>query len=179
MWNQVQLDGVWYDDDFTYYQTDLTNGNYDKAKNVFLMGQVNGISITEYNKYKPYTRINTVGKNLTKADREFLLNYGRIKTQTKQQSIQQPERKKEEEKSIKDEVGDEFKPKTEQQVQEERQVESMWQTRFQSWDRDTAVLPDGAKKKAEAVQVMQDLQRQQDKEKQNQEQIENQAHEQR
>ena len=85
----------------------------------------------------------------------------------------------EESESIKDEIGDEFKPKTEQQKQEERQVESMWQNRFQSWDRDTAILPDGAKKKSEAVQVMQDLQRQQDKEKQNQEQLDNQNNDQR
>lgn len=85
----------------------------------------------------------------------------------------------EESESIKDEIGDEFKPKTEQQQQEERQVESMWQNRFQSWDRDTAILPDGAKKKSEAVKVMQDIQRQQDKEKQNQEQLDNQNNDQR
>ena len=111
---------------------------------------------------------------------EFMeLEYS-IAEKTRQEREEQ-EIKCEESESIKDEIGDEFKPKTEQQEQEERQVESMWQNRFQSWDRDTAVLPDGAKKKAEAVQVMQDLQRQQDKdkEKQNQEQLDNQNNDQR
>ena len=99
-----------------------------------------------------------------------------VKTRQKRN---EQEKRHEESESIKDEIGDEFKPKTELQQQEERQVESMWQNRFQSWDRDTAVLPDGAKKKTEAVQVMQDLQRQQDKEKQNQEQLDNQNNDQR
>ena len=67
----------------------------------------------------------------------------------------------------------------EPQEKEEQQVEAMWQNRFQSWDRDTAILPDGAKKKSEAVQVMQDLQRQQDKYKPNQENIKNQTNGQR
>lgn len=61
-----------------------------------------------------------------------------------------------------------------EKTRKEREVELIWQNRFQSWDRDKAVLTDGAKKESEAVQVMQDLQRQQDKEKQNQEQFNNQ-----
>lgn len=177
-WNQVNLDGTWYDDDFTYYQTALATGSFDKC-DAFLMGMEGNIPYTEYAGYKAYTQTEPVGKPYSRSDKKFLLNYGRTQQQIKQQSIQQPEKEKPQEESIKDEVGDEFKPKTEQQQQEERQVESMWQNRFQSWDRDTAVLPDGAKKKTEAVQVMQDLQRQQDKEKQNQEQLDNQNNDQR
>ena len=81
----------------------------------------------------------------------------------------QPEKEKPQEESIKDEIGDEFKPKTEQQKQEERQVESMWQNRFQSWDRNTVNLPNSAKRKEEAVRVMQDIERErreQDREQQ-------------
>ena len=65
----------------------------------------------------------------------------------------------EEPESIKDEVGDEFQPKTEAQKHEEQQVEAMWQSRFQSWDRDSINLPNGAKRKEEAVQVIQDIER--------------------
>ncbi len=61
--------------------------------------------------------------------------------------------------SIKDEVGDEFKPKTEEQQQEEQQVETMWQNRFQAWDRESITLPNADKKKQEAVQAMQDVER--------------------
>ena len=178
-WNQVKLDGIWYDDDFTNYRKALTQDDLD-ACYCFLMGaRADGISSTRYVGYETKNKLHDVGKAPTIEKRKELLSYGRPQQQTKQQSIQQPEREKPQEESIKDEIGDEFKPKTEQQGQEERQVESMWQNRFQSWDRDTAVLPDGAKKKAEAVQVMQDLQRQQDKEKQNQEQLDNQNNDQR
>lgn len=59
----------------------------------------------------------------------------------------------EEEESIRDEVGDENKPKT----QAQQQVDDMWQNRFQSWDRDVMTLPNGAKKKKEAVPVMQNI----------------------
>lgn len=64
-----------------------------------------------------------------------------------------------EEESIRDEVGDEFKPKTEGQEQEEVQVETMWQNRFQSWDRNSVNFPNSAKRKEEAVRVMQDIER--------------------
>ena len=176
-WNQVKLDGLWYDDDFTNYQSYLAQGDLDKSSKRFLCGQVNGKSI--FAGLKTYSKTlnqpTNVGKNYSLEDKKFLLNYGQVK----QQTLQPQEKVKPQEKSIKDEVGDELKPKTEQQKYEEQQVETMWQNRFQSWDRDTAVLPDGAKKKTEAIQVMQDLQRQQDREKQNQEQLENQANEQR
>ena len=68
-----------------------------------------------------------------------------------------PEIKHEEEESIKDEVGDEFKPETETQQQEQQQVETMWQNRFQSWDRKSITLLNTDKKKEEAVQAMQDV----------------------
>lgn len=66
-----------------------------------------------------------------------------------------------EQESIKDEVGDELRPKTEQQKQEEQKVQVMWQNRFQSWDRDTINLPNGAKRKEEAVKVIRDIEREQ------------------
>ena len=72
----------------------------------------------------------------------------------------------EESESIKDEIGDEFKPKTEQQEQEEQQVETMWQNRFQSWDRDTINLPKSAKRKEEAVQIMKNIEKEKELEEQ-------------
>ena len=177
MWNQVQLDGVWYDDDFTYYQTALANGDLDKAKNVFLMGEVNGISITEYNKYKPYVKTNSVGKNLTKADREFLLNYGRNRQQAKQQSIQEQQKEQTRTETIKDEVGDEFKPKTQEQQQNEQEAEAKWMNSFQACDQAVAKMQDGAKKKQEVVQLIQNLEkeRKQEQNRQIQEENENQV----
>ena len=178
-WSQVKLDGVWYDDDFTNYRESLSQEDLDTCY-CFLMGaRTDGISSTRYVGYETKKKLHDVGKAPAIEKRKELLSYGRSQQQSKQQSIQQLEKEKPQEESIKDEIEDEFKPKTEQQKQDERQVESMWQNRFQSWDRDTAVLPDGAKKKSEAVQVMQDLQRQQDKEKQNQEQLDNQNNDQR
>ena len=61
--------------------------------------------------------------------------------------------------NIRDEIGDEFQPKTEAQEQEEQRVEAMWQNRFQSWDRNAINLPNGAKRKEEAVKVIQDIER--------------------
>ncbi len=178
-WSQVRLDGVWYDDDFTNYRESLSKDDLD-ACHCFLMGaRSDGISSTKYVGYETRDKLHNVGKTPSISDKKFLLRYGRVQQQVNQQSIQESEKVKPQEKSIKDEIGDEVKPETEQQKQEEQQVETMWKNRFQSWDRDTAVLPDGAKRKVEVVRVMQDLQRQQDKEKQDQEQIENQANDQR
>ena len=90
-------------------------------------------------------------------------------TREKIQSETEQEIAPREEESIKDEVGDEFEPKTERQEQEEAQVEAMWQNRFQSWDRNTVNLPNSAKRKEEAVRVMQDIERErreQDREQQ-------------
>lgn len=75
------------------------------------------------------------------------------------QERQDQEIKHEEQETIKDEIGDEFQPKTEAQEQEEQQVEAMWQNRFQSWDRNTINLPNGAKRKEEAVKIIQDIER--------------------
>lgn len=63
----------------------------------------------------------------------------------------------EKEMGIKDEVGDEFQPEIEAEKQEERQVEVMWQNRFQSWDRDVANLPNSAKRKATAMKAMKEI----------------------
>ena len=75
-WNQVKLDGFWYDDDFTNYQTHLANDNLDKCQ-YFLIGSVNGIPLTEAVGYKTNKKQNPVSKNLSKADKKSLLNYGR------------------------------------------------------------------------------------------------------
>lgn len=72
----------------------------------------------------------------------------------------------EESESIKDEIGDEFKAKTESQEQEEQQVETMWQNRFQSWDRDAVNLPNSAKRKQETVQIMKNIEKEKELEEQ-------------
>lgn len=76
------------------------------------------------------------------------------------QARQEQELEQEKQDSIKDEVGDEFQPKTETEKQEEQQVEAMWQNKFQSWDRDAVNLPNSAKRKEEAVKIIQDIERQ-------------------
>lgn len=178
MWKQVKLDGRWYDDDFTYYQTTLARGNFEKC-GAFLMGQENGMSITEYNKYKAYTKVNTVGKNLTQGDREFLLNYGRVQQQAQQQSVQPHEKERPHEESIKDEVGDEFKPKSQEQQNNEQEAETKWMNSFQACDRQVEKMRDGAKKKQEVVKLIQDLEQKRRQEKNEETQEENQNNEQR
>lgn len=137
IWNQVKLDGVWYDDDFTYYQTSLANGDFDKAKAAFLMGKEKGISITEYNRYKPYGKTNAVGNNLTKTARENLLNYGRNRQQN------------------------------------EQEAETKWMNSFQACDQAVAKMQDGAKKKQEVVQLIQNLEKEHKQEQNKQIQEEN------
>ncbi len=88
------------------------------------------------------------------------------------QERQGQEIKHEESESIKDQVGAELKPKTESQKQEEQQVEAMWQNKFQSWDRDSVNLPNSAKRKEEAVKVIQDIERQKAQQEKQQEQEE-------
>ena len=61
-WNQVKLDGIWYDDDFTQYQGAFAAGNIDRC-GAFLMGMENGVSVSKYNDYRAFTKINDVGKN--------------------------------------------------------------------------------------------------------------------
>jgi len=63
------------------------------------------------------------------------------------------------EESFRDEIGDKDRSKTEQEKQEEERIEVMWQSRFQSWDRDSINLPNGAKRKEEVVKVMQDIEK--------------------
>lgn len=72
---------------------------------------------------------------------------------------EEKQRQQERSESIKDEIGDEFKPK---KKQEEQQTETVWQNRFQSWDRDSVELPNSAKRKEEAIQAIQDTQKQKD-----------------
>ncbi len=88
------------------------------------------------------------------------------------QERQEQEIKHEESESIKDEVGDELKPKTESRQQEEQQVEAMWQNKFQSWDRNSVNLPNSAKRKEEAVKVIQDIERKKVQQEKQQEQEE-------
>lgn len=91
-WNQVKLDGMWYDDDFTNYQSYLSQGNLDKSSKRFLCGQIDGKS--EFSRLKMYSRTcnqsQDVGKSYSVADKKFLLNYGRVQTQ--QQSVQPHEK---------------------------------------------------------------------------------------
>jgi hypothetical protein len=88
------------------------------------------------------------------------------KTRQERQEI-----KNEKSESIKDEVGDELKPKTESRQQEEEQkTKTMWQNRFQSWDRNSVNLPNSAKRKEEAVKVVQDIERKKTQQEKHQEQ---------
>lgn len=102
-------------------------------------------------------------KNLTPENIESLIQQQKKAAEVRRKQLraekdkEDPEIKHEEEESIKDEVGDEFKPETEAQQQEQQQVETMWQNRFQSWDRKSITLPNADKKKEEAVQAMQDV----------------------
>ena len=111
-------------------------------------------------------------KNLTPEKIESLIQQQkkiaeeRRKQLATQQNKGEEELQPEEQESIRDEVGDENKPKTQAQQQEQQQVEVMWQNRFQSWDRDVMTLPNGAKKKEEAVPVMQGIAEKKDKEMQ-------------
>lgn len=102
-------------------------------------------------------------KNLTPENIESLIQQQKKAAEVRRKQLraekdkEDPEIKHEEEESIKDEVGDEFKLETEAQQQEQQQVETMWQNRFQSWDRKSITLPNADKKKEEAVQAMQDV----------------------
>ena len=104
-------------------------------------------------------------KNLTPENIEALIQQQKRAAEVRRNQLSaeqnkgQQEIEPQEQESIKDEIGDEFKPKTQQQEQEEQQVETMWQNRFQLWDRDSVNLPNGAKRKEEAVKVIQDIER--------------------
>ena len=117
-------------------------------------------------------------ENKTKMSPEQIDEYMKLEYTGAAKTRQEREEKEiifEETESIKDEIGDEFKNKTEQQEQEEQQVETMWQNRFQSWDRDSVNLPNSAKKKEEAVQIMKNIEKEKELEQQKkQEEIEEQ-----
>lgn len=174
-WNQVKLDGVWYDDDFTNYQTYLSRGELDKSFKRFLGGQIDGKS--EFSSIETYEKtlnsVHSVGKTFSTKDKSFLLNYGR----EKQQTIQELEKRQEQEQSIKDEVGDELKPKTQEQQQNEQEAEAKWMNSFQACDQVVAKMQNGAKKKQEVVQLIQNLEqeRKQEQNRQIQEENENQV----
>ena len=178
-WNQVKLDGVWYDDDFTNYREALSTNNLDLC-HCFLMGaRSDGISSTKYVGYETKQKIHSVGKIPSLADKKYLLNYGHVKQQTHQQSIQPQEREKPPEKSIKDQVGDEYKPKTQEEQQNEQDAQTLWMNRLQTCDKTVDNMPEGAKKKQEVVQLIQNLEQEKRQERDAQIQEENQSPEQR
>mgnify|MGYP003301793235 CR=1 FL=1 len=175
-WNQVKLDGMWYDDDFTNYQSYLAQGNLDKSIKRFLCGQVDGKS--EFSKLKTYSRTlnrpQEVGKNYSVADKKFLLNYGRVQQKAQQQVVQPHEKERPPEESIKDEVGDETKTKTQSQQQDEQQAEAIWMNRLQTNNDNVARMQDGAKKQQDVVKLIQDLDREHRQDRNQQIQEENQ-----
>ncbi len=155
-WNQIKLDDVWYDDDFTYYQTSLSLGQFDKCV-AFLMGTEGNVPFTKYAGYVPYTETHNVGKPFKMADKKFLLNYGRDRQQPKQQTVQETEKMHQQDQSIKDEVGDEFKTKTQEEKQNEQDAQTLWMNRLQECDKTVDKMPEGAKKKQEVVKLIQIL----------------------
>lgn len=171
-WNQVQLDGIWYDDDFTSYQGLLAKDQLDKCQ-AFLMGAVNGVTLTDYNKYVAYNRVQSVGKNLSLTDKKTLLNYGRVQQQTQQQSVQPQEKERPPEETIKDEVGDEFKTKTQQQKQQEQEAATEWMNRIGTIAQEVDKTNSGVNGKQEVAQLIKDLDKKRQKE-QNKEQEEQQ-----
>ena len=155
-WNQVKLDGQWYDDDFTNYEGYLAQDKLATASQRFLCGEENGkseFSLIDLYK-KSYTKINKVGKKLSRDEKKTFLNYGRAK----QQTIQSPEKIKEKEESIRDEVGDEHIPETKAQQQERKDAETEWMNRIGSIAQEVDKTNAGVKGKQEVVQLAQELQ---------------------
>lgn len=166
-WNQVQLDGVWYDDDFTLYQAYLSQDRTDMARKVFLCGQGKFQSMDMHK--KTYTKTHEVGKILSSENKEILLNYGRVKQQVQQQTIQPHEKERPPEETIKDEVGDEFKTKTQQQKQQEQEAATEWMNRIGTVAQEVDKTNAGVNGKQEVAQLIKDLDKKQQKE-QNKEQ---------
>ncbi len=174
-WNQVKLDGIWYDDDFTNYRKFLSTNNLDLC-HCFLMGvRTDGISSSKYIGYETHRKSHSVGKNPPLSDKKYFLTYGHVK----QQSIQPQEKEKTSEKSIKDQVGDEYKPKTQEEQQDEQDTQTLWINRLQACDKTVDNMPEGAKKKQEIVQLIQILEQEKRQERDEQIQVENQSPEQR
>lgn len=153
-WNQVKLDGIWYDDDFTNYRKILVDGDLDKCS-CFLMGARNGQSLTQQSGYKTSKKTHNVGVQIPLDAKKNFLNYGI----TQQQAIQPHEKEMETEESIKDEVGEEAKPKNQGQKQDEKQAETIWMNRLQANNDNVAKMQDGAKKQQDVVKLIQDLDR--------------------
>lgn len=155
-WNQVKLDGQWYDDDFTQYEGYLAQDKLGISSQRFLCGEENGKSeFSSIDLYKKsYTTINKVGKKLSKDEKKIFLNYGRAK----QQAIQSPEKIKEKEKSIRDEVGDEHIPETKAEQQKRKEAETEWMNRIGSVAQEVDKTNAGVKGKQEVVQLTQELQ---------------------
>ena len=83
-WNQVKLDGIWYDDDFTSYRKMLVNGDLD-ACHSFLMGSKNGESLTKHHGYTTSKKIHDVGVHIPINGKKNFLNYGRAQQQGEKQ----------------------------------------------------------------------------------------------
>lgn len=73
------------------------------------------------------------------------------------QSIDGKEQERPEDETIRDEVGDEFKPKTSEQKQDEKQAQVIWSHRLQGKDTEIDKMQEGAYKKQEIVQLIQDI----------------------
>lgn len=168
-WNQVKLDGIWYDDDFTSYRKMLVNGDLDECHS-FLIGSKNGESLTKRHGYTTSQKIHAVGVHIPINGKKNFLNYGR----TQQQVVQPHEKERPPEESIKDEVGDETKPKTQSQQQDEQQAEAIWMNRLQTNNDNVAKMQDGAKKQQDVVKLIQDLDREHRQDRNQQIQEENQ-----
>ena len=69
-WSQVQLDGEWYDDDFTNYQIYLADGRIEKCTR-FLNGTVDGKSEFANKGYKAINKMHQVGRKWSMADKKF------------------------------------------------------------------------------------------------------------
>lgn len=172
-WNQVKLDGIWYDDDFTSYREFLANDNLDMCGS-FLMGTKNGVPITQSYGYKTSKNIHAIGVHVPLYGKKNFLNYGR---EQQQEHVQPHEKEMETEESIKDKVGEEAKPKTQGQRQDEKQAETIWMNRLQANNDNVAKMQDGAKKQKDVVKLIQDLDREhnQDRHQEIQEQNEGQG----
>ncbi|MBE5812434.1 MAG: hypothetical protein E7314_02110 [Clostridiales bacterium] len=90
-WNQVKLDGIWYDDDFTNYRRALVDGKLDECHTFLLGTRPDGEVHTKVSgMYKTSRRLHDVGKSVPRADRKILLNYGR--GQQQEQGTKSPEK---------------------------------------------------------------------------------------
>lgn len=127
-----------------------------------------GTPSTQYVRYETNEKLHIVGKTLPIADKKFLLNYGRKVQKAKQSTIQQTKKVQPQ-----DEVGDELEPKTQEQPENEQEAEAKWMNSFQAYDQEVAQMHDGAKKKQNVVQLIQNLEQERKKEQNRRIQVEN------